>query len=98
MGGLSFLLPEYLDFGFPCRPHPGWPYLPTIMSSLSDARGRTWFQRSMVKMVLALLKMEVREDMSAATITAIMSPRRPGGRREVCGPRASSANSYYLYP
>ncbi|DAA15467.1 TPA: hypothetical protein BOS_22689 [Bos taurus] len=28
------------------------------MSSFSDARGRRWFQRSMVKMVLALLKME----------------------------------------
>ena len=31
--------------------------------------------------------------MSAATITAIMSPRSPGGRREVCGPRACAANS-----
>jgi hypothetical protein len=39
----------------------------------------------MVKMVLALLKMEVREDMRAATITAIMSPRSPRGRREVYG-------------
>lgn len=56
------------------------------MSSLSDARGRMWFHRSMVKMVLALLKMEVREDMRAATITAIMSPRSPGGRREVYRP------------
>lgn len=51
------------------------------MSSLSDARGRMWFHRSMVKMVLALLKMEVREDMRAATITAIMSPRSPGGQK-----------------
>ena len=42
-------------------------------------------------MVLALLKMEVREDMSAATITAIMSPRSPGGRREVFGPQAFPA-------
>lgn len=32
----------------------------------------------MVKMVLELLKMEVREDMRAAIITAIISPRRPG--------------------
>lgn len=51
------------------------------MSSLSDARGRMWFHKSMVKMVLALLKMEVREDMRAATITAIMSPRSPGGQK-----------------
>lgn len=36
-------------------------------------------------MVLALLKMEVREDMRAATITAIISPRSPGGGREVMG-------------
>ena len=44
-----------------------------------------------MKMVLALLKMEVREDVSAATITAIMSPRSPGGRRELYGPWAFSA-------
>lgn len=74
LGGLSLSLPGHLA---PRRPH-----LPTIMSSCSDARGRTRFHRSMVKMVLALLKMEVREDMSAATITAIMRPRSPGGTRE----------------
>lgn len=34
---------------------------------------------SMVKRVLLLLKMEVSEDMSAAIITATISPRRPGG-------------------
>lgn len=55
-------------------------HLPTIMSSFSDARARRCFQRSMVKMVLALLKMEVREDMRAATITAIMRPRSPGDK------------------
>ena len=33
----------------------------------------------MVKMVLELLKMDVNEDMSAAIITAIISPRRPAG-------------------
>lgn len=36
------------------------------------------FHMSMVKMVLELLKMEVREDMRAAIITAIISPRSPG--------------------
>lgn len=62
-------------------PYSIWPYLPTIMSSLSDARGRMWVHRSMVKMVLELLNMEVREDMRAATITAIMSPRSPGRQK-----------------
>lgn len=36
----------------------------------------------MVKMVLALLKMEVREDMRAAIITAIIKPRSPGSRKK----------------
>lgn len=36
----------------------------------------------MVKMVLALLKMEVREDMRAAIITAIIKPRSPGSREK----------------
>lgn len=53
-------------------------YLPTNISSHSDARLLKLFHRSMVKMVLELLKMEVREDMRAAIITAIISPRRPG--------------------
>lgn len=53
-------------------------YLPTIMSSHSDARDLKVIHRSMVKMVLALLKMEVREDMRAAIITAIIKPRSPG--------------------
>lgn len=34
----------------------------------------------MVKMVLALLKMEVKEDISAAIITDIIRPRSPGNR------------------
>jgi len=34
----------------------------------------------MVKMVLALLKMEVREDMRAAIITDIIRPLSPGNR------------------
>lgn len=53
-------------------------YLPTIMSSHSEARDLKVFHRSMVKMVLALLKMEVSEDMRAAIITAIIKPRSPG--------------------
>lgn len=53
-------------------------HLPTIMSSHSVARVLKVFHMSMVKMVLELLKMEVREDMRAAIITAIISPRSPG--------------------
>ena len=47
------------------------------MSSHSEALGRRCLHRSKVKMVLELLKMEVREDMRAAIITAIIRPRRP---------------------
>lgn len=36
-----------------------------------------WRHRSMVKMVLALLKMEVSEDMRAAIITDIIRPLNP---------------------
>lgn len=68
-------------------PAPPWcprePYRPTIISSCSEARGRTCFHRSMVKMVLELLKMDVSEDMSAAIITAIMRPRSPGDRGDL---------------
>lgn len=39
-------------------------------------------QRSMVKMVLELLKIEVRELMMADSITAISSPRVPVGKKE----------------
>lgn len=64
-----------------CRKMPACPqlvtYLPTIISSHSDARDRNVFHRSRVKMVLALLKMEVREDIRAAIITAIINPRSP---------------------
>ena len=38
-------------------------------------------QMSIVKTVPAELKMEVREDISAATITAISKPRKPGNRK-----------------
>lgn len=47
------------------------------MSSHSVARDLKVFHMSMVKMVLELLKMEVKEDMRAAIITAIISPRSP---------------------
>lgn len=52
-------------------------YLPTNSSSLSEARGWCFFQMSIVKSVELLLKMEVSEDIKAAIMTAIMSPRRP---------------------
>ena len=57
--------------------HP--TYRPTSSSSRSPAWGRTRLQMSMVKSVLLLLKMEVSDDMSAAIITATISPRRPVG-------------------
>lgn len=62
-------------------------YLPTSRSSLSEALGRCFFQMSMVKSVELLLKMEVNDDMSAAIITAIMSPRRPAIQRWMSGCR-----------
>lgn len=62
-------------------------YLPTSSSSLSEALGRCFFQMSMVKSVELLLKMEVSDDMSAAIITAIMSPRRPAIQRWMSGCR-----------
>lgn len=52
-------------------------YLPTIMSSRSVACGLMRVQMSMVKRVLLLLKMEAKEDMRAASITASIRPRKP---------------------
>lgn len=52
-------------------------YLPTTISSHSEALVLKLFHRSMVKMVLALLKTEVSEDMRAAIITAIINPLSP---------------------
>lgn len=52
-------------------------YLPTNSSSFSEARGRCFFQMSMVKSVELLLKIEVSDDIRAAIMTAIISPRRP---------------------
>lgn len=79
-GGAS---PAVLGLGKPtAQPLPRGlappPYRPTSSSSRSPARGRSRLQMSMVKSVLLLLKMEVSDDMSAAIITAIISPRRPG--------------------
>lgn len=53
------------------------PHRPTIMSSLSVACGLMRVQMSMVNSVLLLLKMEAKEDMRAASITANISPRSP---------------------
>jgi hypothetical protein len=44
----------------------------------------------MVKSVLLLLKMDAREDMRAASMTASMSPRRPVANRS-CQAKAFSA-------
>ena len=52
-------------------------YRPTMRSSLSLASERRRRHRSMVKMVLALLRIEVNEDIIADNITAIRNPRRP---------------------
>lgn len=52
-------------------------YLPTIISSRSDAFFLMSFQISIVKIVDAELKMEVNEDIKAANITANIKPRRP---------------------
>jgi len=53
-----------------------------MSSSRSLAPGLILLQMSMVKRVLLLLKMEVREDMSAAISTAIIRPRSPGEERD----------------
>lgn len=57
------------------------PDLPTIISSLSLACGRSRVQMSMVKRVLLLLKMEARELIKAASITASIRPLRPALHR-----------------
>ena len=50
---------------------------PTTSSSVSEGRVRTSGQMSIVKIVEEELKMEVREDISAAIITASIRPRAP---------------------
>lgn len=57
-------------------------YLPTTMSSRSVACGLIRVQMSMVNKVLLLLKMEAKEDMRAASITASIRPRKPGQKRD----------------
>lgn len=53
-------------------------YLPTTISSTVLALFRSLRHMSMVKRVLALLKMESRSLIKAAIITAIISPLAPG--------------------
>lgn len=48
-----------------------------MISSRSKACGLMRVQMSMVNRVLLLLKMEAREDMRAASITASIRPRKP---------------------
>lgn len=57
-------------------------YLPTTMSSRSVACGLIRVQMSMVNKVLLLLKMEAKEDMRAASITASIRPRKPGQKHD----------------
>lgn len=83
---------EFLDQPFSCYYHARSCLkndnhtitdLPTIKSSFSLAVGRIRLQRSIVKIVLALLNIEVRELMLADNMTAIKRPRTPaGGRRK----------------
>ena len=51
--------------------------LPTIKSSVSEALFLNLVQISIVKIVEAELKTEVREDMRAAIMTASIKPRKP---------------------
>ena len=51
------------------------------MSSASEAFFLILLQMSIVKMVLLLLKMEVREEMRADIMTANIKPRSPSGIR-----------------
>ncbi len=53
------------------------------MSSRSEAFFLMSFQMSMVKMVEAELKMEVREDIRAASITASIRPFTPGLKKKM---------------
>lgn len=68
-------------------------YLPTIIISNSEACFLILVQISMANIVLLLLKMEVREDMRAAIITASIIPRAPVDR----GNRLSSSVGWMSY-
>ena len=61
-------------------------HLPMTISSRSEAFFLMSFHMSMVKIVDAELKMEVREDMSAASMTASIKPRIPEEKRDVIEP------------
>lgn len=61
--------------------NPSTLYLPTTMSSCSVACGLMRVQMSIVNKVLLLLKMEAREDMRAANITASIRPRKPAQKQ-----------------
>ena len=57
---------------------------PTTSSSVSEGRVRTSGQMSIVNIVEEELKMEVREDISAAIITASIRPRAPETSDKCC--------------
>lgn len=71
-------------------------YLPTIMSSHSEAARRKYLHKSMVNRVLELLKMEVSDDMRAAIITAIIRPRRPMENPSVIFHNANDTQNEYI--
>ena len=62
------------------------------MSSTSDAFFLMSFQMSIVKMVDAELKIDVREDISAASITASIRPRMPKNIHKDVVPTAAILN------
>ena len=55
--------------------------LPAKSSSFSEAFGRTYLYISMVKIVDEELKIEVKDDIKAANITANIRPRTPTGSK-----------------
>lgn len=57
------------------------PNLPTMRSSRSEEHGLMRVQMSIVNRVLLLLKIEAKEDMRAASMTANIRPRRPAVER-----------------
>lgn len=67
------------------------------MSSLSLACGLKRVQMSMVNRVLLLLKMEARELIRAASMTASIRPLRPGGEGEEMGGETNCVCKIYIY-
>lgn len=78
---------EILLFQFYCvaKMPKKFTNLPTIMSSRSVDCGLIRVQMSMVNRVLLLLKMEAKEDIRAANITASIRPRKPAAERRQGG-------------